>query len=95
MEHLYSKYHGCGHADMSKWYLYSTNHSLREFITGVHRDSNASHVGHFSRLAYMAVAENEPIAKTRFKLLEVTLSLIFTYLENDPALRTPSGEKGR
>ena len=22
MEHLYSKYHGCGHADMSKWYAY-------------------------------------------------------------------------
>jgi splicing factor 3B subunit 5 len=60
MEHLYSKYHGCGHADMTKW----------EFITGVHRDSYASHVGHFSRIAYMAVAENEPIAKTRFKLIE-------------------------
>jgi len=38
----------------------------------VHRDSCASHIGHFSRLAYMSVAENESIAKTRFKLLEVS-----------------------
>mmetsp|Transcript_43733 Transcript_43733/g.31884 ORF Transcript_43733/g.31884 Transcript_43733/m.31884 type:complete len:81 (+) Transcript_43733:13-255(+) len=60
MEHLYAKYHGCGHADISKW----------EFVSGVHRDSYASHLGHFSRLAYMSVAENESIAKTRFKLLD-------------------------
>ena len=46
---------------------------FREFVTGVHRDRYASHIGHFSRLAYMSVAENEPIAKTRFKLLEVSL----------------------
>ena len=39
-------------------------------MTGVHRDSYASHIGHFSRLSYMAVAENESIAKTRFKLLD-------------------------
>lgn len=45
----------------------------REFISGVHRDSYASHIGHYSRLAYMAVAENEPIAKTRFKMLEVSI----------------------
>lgn len=43
----------------------------RDFMTGVHRDSYASHIGHFSRLSYMAVAENESNAKTRFKLLEV------------------------
>jgi splicing factor 3B subunit 5 len=74
MEHLYSKYHGCGHADMSKWYLTSLSLiglTYREFISGVHRDSHASHLGHYSRLAYMAVAENESIAKTRFKLIEV------------------------
>lgn len=45
---------------MTKW----------EFITGVHRDSCASHIGHHSRLAYMAVADNESVAKTRFKMLE-------------------------
>lgn len=49
--------------------LYIINN--REFITGVHRDSYSSHLGHFSRLNYMAVAENESVAKTRFKLLEV------------------------
>ena len=48
----------------------------REFISGVHRDSYASHVGHFSRLSYMAVAENESIARQRHKLLEVTLPIL-------------------
>jgi hypothetical protein len=48
---------------------------FRDFITGVHRDSYASHIGHFSRLAYMSVAENESIAKTRFKLLEVSINI--------------------
>jgi len=44
MDHLYSKQVGCGHADTTKW----------EFLTNIHRDSLASHVGHHSRLAYMA-----------------------------------------
>lgn len=32
--------------------------------------SIASYVGHHSLLAYFAVAENEPIARVRFRLLE-------------------------
>ena len=35
------------------------------------RDSIASYIGHYSQLAYFAVAENEPIARIRFRLLEV------------------------
>ncbi len=34
MEHLYAKYHGCGHADISKWYitvLIILGNSLLEF----------------------------------------------------------------
>ena len=65
----------------------------REFISGVHRDSYTSHIGHFSRLSYMAVAENESIAKTRFKMLEVSWPLNY-WVENDPAVRTAPNEEG-
>jgi hypothetical protein len=61
---------------MNKWYrIYIGLSFFGIFITGVHRDSYASHIGHFSRLAYMSVAENESIAKTRFKLLEVSINI--------------------
>ena len=55
MDHLYAKQVGCGHADTTKW----------ELLTNVHRDSYASHIGHFSRLSFMAGASNDSIAKTR------------------------------
>jgi splicing factor 3B subunit 5 len=60
MDHLYAKTVGCGHPDTSKW----------EFATNIQRDSLASHVGHYSRLAFMAGVENESIARTRIKFLE-------------------------
>ena len=60
MDHLYAKQVGCGHADTTKW----------ELMTNVHRDSFASHLGHFSRLSYMASASNEPAAKMRIQFLE-------------------------
>ena len=55
MDHLYAKQVGCGHGDTTKW----------EFMTNIHRDSLASHVGHYSRLSYMAGVSNESIGKTR------------------------------
>ena len=60
MDHLYAKQVGCGHADTTKW----------EMLTNVHRDSYASHLGHYSRLSYMASAQNESVAKTRIQFLE-------------------------
>lgn len=60
MDHLYAKTVGCGHPDTSKW----------EFVTNIQRDSLASHVGHYSRLSFMAAVENESIAKTRIRFLE-------------------------
>lgn len=57
------------------------NLSIREFVTGVHRDSYASHIGHFSRVSYMAVAENESIAKTRYSLLNVLNHFIYFFLQ--------------
>lgn len=53
MEHLQTKYHGTGGADTTKW----------EWATNIHRDTMASHVGHYTRLAYFALCENEPVAR--------------------------------
>ena len=33
------------------------------------RDSLASHIGHFSRLSYMALADNETTARMKYKFL--------------------------
>merc|ERR1711976_385548 len=63
MEHLQTKYHGTGHADMTKW----------EWATHIHRDTMASHVGHYTRLAYFALCENEPVARVRFNCLQAMI----------------------
>lgn len=60
MDHLYAKTVGTGHPDTTKW----------EFGTNIQRDSLASHVGHYSRLVYMASVQNESPAKMRMQLLE-------------------------
>ncbi len=44
IEHLHSKYTGTGNVDTSKW----------EWGTNIQRDTLASHMGHHSRLLYMA-----------------------------------------
>ena len=63
LEHLQSKYTGCGHADTTKW----------EWATNIHRDTMASHAGHYSRLAYFAICENEPIARVRHNCMMAML----------------------
>eukprot|EP00922_Rhytidocystis_sp_ex-Travisia-forbesii_P000095 GHVS01000144.1.p1 GENE.GHVS01000144.1~~GHVS01000144.1.p1 ORF type:complete len:104 (+),score=14.86 GHVS01000144.1:48-314(+) len=60
LEHLQSKYQGTGHADTTKW----------EWASNIQRDTLASHVGHYPRLAYFAVAENESIGRMRYKCLQ-------------------------
>jgi splicing factor 3B subunit 5 len=60
MEHLYAKQVGCGNADTTKW----------EFMTNIHRDSLASHVGHASRLQLFASIENVSCARKRIEFLE-------------------------
>ena len=64
MEHLQMKYQGTGHADTTK----------HEWISNMQRDTLASHVSHHSRLMYMATAENESIARTRFNCLNAMIS---------------------
>eukprot|EP00917_Polyrhabdina_sp_WS-2016_P009589 GHVP01021197.1.p1 GENE.GHVP01021197.1~~GHVP01021197.1.p1 ORF type:complete len:100 (+),score=15.16 GHVP01021197.1:33-302(+) len=75
LEHLQSKYTGTGHADTRKW----------DFASTILRDTEASHVGHHSRLAYFAVAENESIARVRYECLQRMTERV--------DLRSPSGQQ--
>lgn len=54
------RYLGTGEADQSKY----------EFMTNQHRDTYASHLGHYDQLSYMAVAQNESIGRMRLRFLE-------------------------
>jgi splicing factor 3B subunit 5 len=59
-EQLKVRYLGTGDADTTKY----------EFMTNQHRDTAASHIGHYDQLSYMAVAQNESIGRVRIQLLE-------------------------
>lgn len=61
LERLQAKYVGTGHPDTTSW----------EWKTNIQRDTYASIVGHRPLLAYVAIAENEPIAKVRANLIRV------------------------
>mmetsp|Transcript_1908 Transcript_1908/g.2461 ORF Transcript_1908/g.2461 Transcript_1908/m.2461 type:complete len:97 (-) Transcript_1908:1582-1872(-) len=59
-DHLQNKYVGTGHPDTTK-YEWAVNH---------HRDSLASHIGHYDLLSYFAVAENESVGRVRTEMIE-------------------------
>jgi splicing factor 3B subunit 5 len=59
-EQLKARYVGTGHTDMSKY----------EWLTNQHRDTYASHIGHYDQLSYFAVAQNESIGRVRLQFLE-------------------------
>ncbi|KAK3393126.1 splicing factor 3B subunit 10-domain-containing protein [Podospora didyma] len=59
LERLQAKYIGTGHPDTTSW----------EWKTNVHRDTFSHIVGHPPMLAYIALANNEPIAKVRADLI--------------------------
>ena len=42
-----------------------------EWLVNQHRDSYASYIGHHNMLSYIAVAENESLARVRFNMTEV------------------------
>jgi splicing factor 3B subunit 5 len=59
-EQLKARYVGTGHADTSPY----------EWLTNQHRDTYASHLGHYDQLSYYATAQNESIGRTRLMFLE-------------------------
>lgn len=61
LERLQAKFVGTGHPDTTSW----------EWKTNIQRDTFSSIVGHRPLLAYVALAENEPIAMTRARLIRV------------------------
>mmetsp|Transcript_26489 Transcript_26489/g.58072 ORF Transcript_26489/g.58072 Transcript_26489/m.58072 type:complete len:92 (-) Transcript_26489:209-484(-) len=62
-DQLKARYIGTGHADITKY----------EWATNQHRDTMASHVGHYDQLSYYAVAQNESIGRVRSQMLEKML----------------------
>ena len=60
-EQIQAKYTGTGSADTNGW----------EWQTTIHRDTHASHVSRFNRLANFALIENEAIARVRYNQLQV------------------------
>merc|ERR1712031_30839 len=60
LEHLQSKYIGTGHADTTKF----------EWTVNQHRDSLASHVGHYPMTMYFSIAENESIGRVKYNLMQ-------------------------
>lgn len=62
-DQLKAKYIGTGDADISKF----------EWVTNMHRDTYASHVGHYDHASYYAAATNESVGRTRRDFLEKML----------------------
>ncbi|KAK4155171.1 splicing factor 3B subunit 5/RDS3 complex subunit 10 [Chaetomidium leptoderma] len=61
LERLQAKYIGTGHPDTTSW----------EWKTNIHRDTYSSIAGHPPLLSYLALAENEPVAKVRIQMIRV------------------------
>lgn len=61
LERLQAKYVGTGHPDTTSW----------ELRTNIGRDTFSSIAGHYPLLTLNAVAENEPITKTRHRMITV------------------------
>ncbi|CDJ64445.1 splicing factor 3b subunit 10, putative [Eimeria necatrix] len=84
LQHLQSKYPGTGNADTTRL----------DWGINIQRDTLASHVGHYSRLAYFAVAENESIRRIRYRCLN---QMVCPTLRADNAEESaaPSGEAAK
>lgn len=62
-----------------------------EWATNQHRDTYASHIGHFDSLMYFSVAQNDSIGRLKSQFLEVSFfSLVSfsqdSYVENKKGL---------
>ena len=73
-DQLRAKYIGTGDADMTKY----------EWVTNMHRDTMASHVGHYDQMSYYAVAQNESLGRVKKEFLEKML---------EPCGKPPVGAK--
>eukprot|EP00741_Cyanophora_paradoxa_P020801 tig00021312_g20080.t1 len=60
LENLQAKHVGTGHPDTTKF----------EWAVNMHRDTIASHIGHYGVLAYTAIAENESNGRIRSQFMQ-------------------------
>ncbi|CAH0017006.1 unnamed protein product, partial [Clonostachys rhizophaga] len=65
LERLQAKYVGTGHPDTTSW----------EWRTNIQRDTYSSIAGHRPLLSYIALAENEPVAKVRAQMIRFSFDL--------------------
>ena len=68
-DHIQNKYVGTGHSDMTKF----------EWGSNQHRDTIASHIGHYDMLSFFAVAQNDSVGRVRFQLLEVLFFIFYDF----------------
>ncbi|KAL2269457.1 hypothetical protein VTJ83DRAFT_1641 [Remersonia thermophila] len=59
LERLQAKFVGTGHPDTTSW----------EWKSNIYRDTYSSIAGHPPLLSYLALAENEPVAKVRARMI--------------------------
>ena len=59
LEHLQSKFTGCGNADWNR----------HDWLCNQHRDTRATLISHPGLNSFIAVVENESRARTRFNLI--------------------------
>ncbi|CDJ37236.1 splicing factor 3b subunit 10, putative [Eimeria tenella] len=85
LQHLQSKYPGTGNADTTRL----------DWGINIQRDTLASHVGHYSRLAYFAVAENESIRRIRYRCLNQMVCPTLRADSTEEEKAAPSGEAAK
>ena len=55
----------------------SNSHNFLLLLNFRHRDTLASHIGHYDMLSFFAVAQNDSIGRVRYQLLEVVIVFVF------------------
>jgi splicing factor 3B subunit 5 len=58
-----NRFVGTGHGDTTKF----------EWATNQHRDTLASHIGHYDMLSFFSIAQNDSIGRVRYQMLEKLL----------------------
>jgi len=52
--------------------------SSSEWLKNQHRDTFASHLGHYDQLSYFAVAQNDSIGRIKYEMLQVSDVMFYT-----------------
>jgi hypothetical protein len=56
--------------------IHSCSFDPSEWAINQHRDTMASHIGHYDFLSYCALVENEAVGRVKYTMLEVRFFII-------------------